>query len=112
MNVTLTKDELKDITDVVSKKLYTQFIADGSQKELQRATENYTGQMIKFYLTENAISYDVAKMIKPILDEHLKQSRIIEDKLSEYMTTDNFKKIELRHLERRCQQIREELENE
>lgn len=112
MNAELTISELETISKMVSDKIYSKIIADSSQKELQKACENYTNKMISFYLKENAVSYDVAKMIKPFFDEYLKNSNIIETQLRSYMTSEQFKKIELRNLELRVQQLRDELENE
>jgi hypothetical protein len=109
MEATLTNSEMETIAKIVSEKLYAKFIADGSQKELQKATENYTKQMIDFYLKENAVAYDVAKMIKPIFDEHLKQTKIVEEQLRSYMNTEHFKKLELKHLKDRVNQIEGEL---
>jgi len=111
MEATLTNTEMESIAKIVSEKLHAQFIADGSQKQIQEASEKYTKQMIQFYLSENAVSYDVAKMLKPIFDEHLKNTNLISDKLNEYMNTDHFKKLELQHLERRVEHLRKELYN-
>lgn len=110
MEATLTHTEMETIAKIVSEKLYTKFMTDGSQKELQKANENYTKQMIQFYLSENSVAYDVAKMIEPIFDKHLKKSRIIEEHLSAYLNTEHFKKLELKHIEQRAVQIRRELE--
>lgn len=112
MEATLTKQEMETIAKMVSDKLYAKFIADGSQKELQKATEDYTRQMIDFYLKEDAVSYDVAKMIKPIFDEHLKQTNIVEQQLRSYMNTEHFKKLELKHLKDRVVQIERELNDD
>jgi len=112
MEATLTKSEMETISKMVSDKLHAKFIADGSQKELQTACENYTKQMIDFYLKENAVAYDVAKMIKPIFDEHLKQTKIVEEQLRSYMNTEHFKKLELKHLKDRIYQIERELEED
>ena len=112
MEATLTKSELDAISTMVSEKLYAKFIAEGSQKELQTATEVYTKKVIRYYLDENAISYDVQKMIKPILDEHLKETKVVEEHLRSYMNTDHFKKMEIKHLRSRINQIERELEEE
>lgn len=112
MEATLTSSEMNDIAKMVSEKLHARFVADSSQKELQTACENYTKQMIGFYLKENAVAYDVAKMIKPILDEHLKETKIVEEQLRSYMNTEHFKKLELKNLKNRVYQIERELENE
>jgi len=92
--------------------VYSLFIARESQKELQKSCENYTKQMIKFYLSENAVSYDCSQMIKPILDEHLKETKIIEQQLKSYMNTEHFKKLELKHLEKRVEQLKDELHSQ
>lgn len=99
MESQLNKKELEEIARMVSENLHAKFIADGSQKELQAATENYTKQMIR-------------KMLKPIFDDYLKENGVIEEALRYYMNSDTFKKIELSHLERYCHRLREELENE
>ena len=112
MDATLTISEMETIAKMVSDKLHARFVADGSQKELQVATENYTKQMIKFYLSENVITYDAAKVIKPILDEHLKETKVVEQQLSSYMNTEHFKKLELKHLKQRVNQIEQELYEE
>ena len=51
-------------------------------------------------------------MIKPILDEHLKETNIVEEQLRSYMNTEHFKKLELKNLKNRVYQIERELENE
>lgn len=112
MEATLTSSEMNEIAKMVSEKLHARFVADSSKKELQIACENYTKQMIGFYLKENAVSYDVAKIIKPILDEHLKETRIVEEQLRSYMNTEHFKKMELKNLKARVYQIERDLENE
>ena len=73
MEATLTSSEMNEIAKMVSEKLHARFVADSSKKELQIACENYTKQMIGFYLKENAVSYDVAKMIKPIFVKEIKE---------------------------------------
>jgi len=109
MEAKLSTKEIESIARLVADQLHAKFVADGSQKELQKACENYTKQMIDFYVSENSVSYDVAKMIKPIFDEHLKQTKIVEQHLITYMNTDHFKKIELKQLKNRVDQIEREL---
>jgi len=109
MEATLTNSEMEAITKMVSEKLYAKFVADGSQKELQKAAENYTKQLIGFYLKEHEVAPDVAKMIKPIFDEHLKQTNIVENQLRSYLNTGHFKKMELKHLRNRIYEIEREL---
>ena len=109
MEAVLSKTEIEAIAKIVSENLRARFIADGSQKELQTAAENYTKQMIGFYLKENEIAPDVAKMIKPILDEHLRQTNVVEEQLRSYMNTDHFKELELKNLKSRVAQIEKEL---
>ena len=112
MEATLTSSEMNDIAKMVTEKLHARFVAEGSQKELQAACEHYTNQMIKFYLAENVISYDAAKVIKPILDEHLKETKVVEEQLRSYMNTEHFKKLELKNLKDRVYQLEKELEND
>jgi len=112
MEATLTTQEMETIAKRVSDVLHARFVAEGSQKELQAACENYTKQMIKFYLDENVITYDAAKVIKPILDEHLKQTKVVEEQLRSYMNTEHFKKLELKNLKDRVYQLERELQDE
>lgn len=109
MEATLSQSEMETIAKRVADILHARFVADGSQKELQATCENYTKQIIKFYLAENVITYDAAKVIKPILDEHLKETKVVEQQLSSYMNTEHFKKLELKHLKQRVNQIEQEL---
>lgn len=112
MEATLTTPEMETIARMVSEKIYAKFIADESQKVLQKKCEEYTKQMVQYYVTDNGVSHDVRKMIAPIFDEHIKSSKLVEEHLNTYMHTDHFKKLELKHLEYRVSQIRRELEYE
>ena len=112
MEATLTNTEMETIAKIVSDRLHARFIADGSNGELQKASENYTKQMIDFYLKENSVAYDVKKMIKPILDEHLKETKVVEEQLRSYMNTEHFKKLELKNLKERVLQIERELNSD
>ena len=112
MEATLTKSELDAISTMVSDKLHARFIADGSQKELQTAAENYTREMIGYYLKDNSISYEVASMIKPILDQHLKESNVIDNQLRKFMDTEHFKRLEIEHLRHRINKLQRDLDEE
>ena len=114
MQAELTPAELETIAKMVTDKLHAKFVADESQKELQKACEKYTKQMIGYYLKENAVSYDVAKMIKPILDEHLKATDIVANHLRQYFTTEHFRQLEIRQLQNRIYELQrmEEAERE
>lgn len=112
MEAILTKSEMETISKTVSEILFAKFIADGSQKELQKANENYTKQLIGYYLKENEVAPDVAKMIAPIFDKYLKNTDIIESRLRSYMNSESFKKLELKHLKQRVYQIESELEDD
>ncbi|HMT02296.1 MAG TPA: hypothetical protein PKD00_03150 [Burkholderiales bacterium] len=54
---------------------------------------------------------DVAKTITPIFDKHIRESKIVEQQLLIYMNSNDFKKLELKHLKERITQIESELEN-
>jgi hypothetical protein len=111
MEATLSSSEMETLAKKVSGILFAKFIADGSQKELQKANENYTKQLIGYYLEENEVAPDVKKMITPIFNEHLKSSKIVEEHLRSYMNTEHFKKIELSMLKKRVMELEYELEN-
>jgi hypothetical protein len=98
MESTLNAQELETLATKVSEKIYARIMADESQKELQAACANYTKQMIEYYLTENAVSFDVAKMLKPIYEEHLKNSAFPAEAFREYIQGSDFKKIEISQL--------------
>lgn len=112
MNAELSKDELETIAKMVTEKLYAKFIAEDTCGELQKKNKEYANQMIAYYISENSVSYDVAKMIRPVIDKYLKETKEVESQLASYMTSDEFKKIELRHLEHRVSQLKDELYGE
>lgn len=112
MQAELTKTEMETIAKMVSEKLFEKISQDASFKKLQEAAEKRTNEIIKFYLNENALTWDVKKTIAPILDEHLKETKIVEQKLQEFMNTETFKKLEIKNLEQRIYQLRREIEAE
>lgn len=111
MEATLTNSEMETIAKMVSDKLYARYVADGSHKELQLQCEKYTKQFIDHYISENVITYDAAKAIKPILDKHIKETKIVEQHLQSYMHSEHFKKLELKNLKQRVYEIERDLEN-
>ena len=112
MQAELTKAEMNTIATMVSEKLLEKISTDAAFKQLKEAAEKRTSDIINFYLDENELSWDVRKMISPILDEHLKETKVVEEKLREFMNTEHFKKLELKNLEQRVYQLRRELEQE
>lgn len=108
MQAELTETEMETIAKMVSVKLFEKIAQDASFLKLKEAAEKRTSEIIKFYLEENTLTWDVKKMIAPILDEHLKETKVIEQKLKDFMNTEHFKKLELKNLQQRvCQLIRE-----
>lgn len=109
MNAELTTTELETIAKIVSKQLHAKFIADESQKELSEACEKYTKQIAEFYISEFTIPHEAAKIIGPVLNQYLKESKIIDNHLQEYLSTEDFKKKTLEQLKYQVRKLEKEI---
>jgi len=111
MEAKLSNSELESLSQSVSKIIYAKFISDGVHKELSETCEKFTRNLINFYISDNAITYDASKVIGPVIEKVIRESTVIEDKLSEYMNTKEFRLKEIKELQNRIDNIQYELDH-
>jgi hypothetical protein len=105
MEAKLSNLEMESLAKSVSALIYAKFISDGVHKELSETCEKYTKNLIDFYVSNNAITNDAAKVIGPVIEKVIRESTVIEDKLSEYMNTKEFQLKEIKELKNRIKEI-------
>ncbi len=109
----LSEDEMKTIAREINKKLSEQIISSAVFKELSEKTQAQAKAFADILMGKNAFEADVRELIKPIVLKQLKDEFSYNDTVAlairEYFKTDEFKKKQLQELERRVEELKEEL---
>jgi|SRR6187402_192003 len=112
MEATLTTTEIESLAKKVIDELTKRLVGENVYKELDKVAQARVDLIIKHYIDGNTLIWDVKKIIEPIFDKHLKESNYIDNKLSEYLNTKEFKKLELAQIERYASNLRRQLEED
>lgn len=109
MEATLTNSELDALAKKVSELIYVKITRESFKETLEKESEKYMKALIEFYISENEVNANLYQALKPIIDTHIKETNIVEQHLKEFYNTENFKKLELKHLKKRVSDLEYEL---
>lgn len=109
MEATLTNAELDTLAKKVSDLIYVKITRESFRQTLEEESEKYMKALIKFYISENELNVNLSKVLKPIIDTHIKETNIVEQQLKSFYNTESFKQMELKHLKKRVSDLEYEL---
>lgn len=110
MEATLTKSEIETLSKSILELIFEKIKSEAIITKLTEACATRTQQIISVYLAENNLNFDVQKVVAPILEKVLRESSVVSETLNKYMSSVDFKQLEISKLRNRIWQLEKEIE--
>jgi hypothetical protein len=116
MESTLNQSEFEHLAQKVAQHIYKTSLTDGIYKEIYDAGHRYAQQIFKNCNPKIEGEIEARDTFKPIIKEIISKDDdykyIIKQCVNEYFKTEEFKKISIKMLKNRIEQLEQELYND
>lgn len=111
MEAKLSNEELKSLAKSVSDNIIETLTGDLAVKMLEDAAKKRIGIYIEYYLSDNILTCDAETIMRPTIEKIIRESKEVEKQLHEFTNSEQFKKLEMKHLKLRMEALQQEIED-